>query len=597
MLASQTVSGQTAKALTASGDKARDSYNFAAAKSDYTKALERTQDSTERVVLLEKITYCENGESMLQYASRPQVIQSVTVPRNRFYLYYSHFPDKSWRKSADGAVFLYNDDMDKVVMPVRSEFGTYDFRYATRTADDKWSPLMDMGDGINSVEDEAYPVLSEDGKKLYFSSKGLYGMGGYDIFVSEWDEARQEWSVAENLGFPYSSPYDDLLFCNTPDGNFSLFASNRACDADSVVIYLLKYDPTPVKSAIESVEQARAIASLRPRPNFNLDIDESQFSHTMYDEDSFAQYFNLVGRYSAVRDSIRALQSNLAASRDAYAASEDDDRKAIARDIESAEYYIMRLQGRLGDISAEIQAVEMDFLLRGEEINTEELEQAALQASLSSTGSAAAAPQYTFVQRTMGQTPDFDFAQPEVKVDMTFKVLDESVLITDFQLPDRLVYQIQLAATVNRLDAGRLKGLSPAFETRSGNKYVYRVGLFDTFAEANKHLSTVKKKGFSSASVVAFDSGSSVNIKNARSLETKRKETQKYRVLFTDYPEGIPADVLKAVRAATNADIARGSEGSRVIYFIAPLDRAAADKVRAAALAAGGEGIVVEPIK
>ena len=24
----------------------------------------------------------------------------------------------------------------------------------------------------------------------------------------------QEWGVAENLGFPYSSPYDDLLFCN-----------------------------------------------------------------------------------------------------------------------------------------------------------------------------------------------------------------------------------------------------------------------------------------------------------------------------------------------------------------------------------------------
>ncbi|MBP3848408.1 MAG: DUF3100 domain-containing protein, partial [Pyramidobacter sp.] len=159
--------------------------------------------------------------------------------------------------------------------------------------------------GINSPEDELYPVLSDDGKKVYFSSKGLYGMGGYDLFVSEWDDERQEWGVAENLGFPYSSPYDDLLFCNTPDGNFSLFASNRACSADSLVIYLLKFDPNPVKTAVESVEQARAIASLRVRPSLNLDIDESEFSHTMYGDDSFAQYFALVGRYSAVKDSIR----------------------------------------------------------------------------------------------------------------------------------------------------------------------------------------------------------------------------------------------------------------------------------------------------
>ena len=590
-------SGQGAKALISSGDKALGSYNFEEAKHDYARALERTQDSTERMVLSEKITWCDNGMNMLRYASRPTVLQSITVPRNRFFLFYSHFPDKSWKKGPDGEAFLYTDDMDKVVIPTRSTWGTYDLSWATRTSDGKWGPLTDMGSGVNSADDELYPVMSDDGKKLYFSSKGLYGMGGYDIFVSEWDESRQEWGVAENLGFPYSSPYDDLLFCNTPDGNFSLFASNRACSADSIVIYLLKYDPTPVKTAIESVEDARRIAALRPRPNLNLDIDESVFSHTMYGDDTFRHYFNLVGRYSAVKDSIKMLQNDIAASRAAYSDGDEDDKAALSRAIRATEGTIFGLQGQLADLSSEIQAVEMDFLVRGETINPEEFEQTLLEETLMASTATVNAPQYTFIQRTMGLMPDFDFATPEAKVDMNFKVLDESVLITDYTLPEGLVYQIQVAANANRMDVAKLKGLSPAFEKKLGGKYVYRVGLFYTWAEANKALTTVKKKGFSSAAIVAFDDGDNVNIKNAKTLEAKRKDNQKYRLVLREYPDGIPTEILTVIRSGSSADIARGNEEGRVIYFVAPLDKTTAEKLRNAAVAAGAEGIAIEPIK
>ena len=456
-----------------------------------------------------------------------------------------------------------------------------------------------MGSGVNSADDELYPVMSDDGKKLYFSSKGLYGMGGYDIFVSEWDEARQEWGVAENLGFPYSSPYDDLLFCNTPDGNFSLFASNRACSQDSIVIYLLKYDPTPVKTAVESVEEARRIAALRPRPNLNLnlDIDESLFSHTMYDDDTFRHYFTLVGRYSAVKDSIKVLQSDIAASRTAYAGGDEDDKAALSRAIRETESVIFGLQSQLADLSSEIQAVEMDFLVRGEDINPEEFEQTLLEETLMTSTTPVSAPQYTFIQRTMGLMPDFDFATPEAKVDMNFKVLDESVLITDYTLPDGLVYQIQVASNANRMDVTKLKGLSPAFEKKLGGKYVYRVGLFYTWAEANKALTTVKKKGFSSAAIVAFDDGDNVNVKNAKTLEAKRKDNQKYRLVLREYPDGIPSEILTVIRSGSSADIARGNEEGRVIYFVAPLDKTTAEKLRNAAVAAGAEGIAIEPIK
>lgn len=590
---------QNARQTAASGDKALGSYNFEAAKADYTRALVQTADSTERVVLMEKITWCENGSNMLKYASRPRVLSSITVPRNRFFLYYSHFPDKSWRRGKDGSPFLYTEDMETVIIPVRDEYGTFDLNTSTRLSDGRWSPLTDMGDGINSVEDEVLPVLSDGGKKVYFSSKGLYGMGGYDLFVSEWDDKLQRWGEAQNLGFPYSSPYDDLLFCNTPDGNFSLFASNRACSADSVVIYLLQYDPNPVKTPVESVEQARAIASLRPRPTLNLDIDESQFVHTMYGDDAFARYFNLVGRYGAVKDSISMLQHSIAQTRQIYAEADEVERKDLSAAIIDTESIIFKMQGRLSDIASEIQAVEMEFLIRGQEINPEELSQSDIEATMDAPGAATIAgkPQYTFMPRTLGATPQFDFVQPEPKIDLTFRVEDDAVLIEDYKLPEGLVYQIQIAATINKLTAARLKGFSPAFEFRDGGKYIYRVGLFNTYAEANKHLATVKKKGFSSAMVVALDNGKTINVKKARDLEAQRKENMKYRVVFREYPGGIPSAILSVVRESSPVDIARGSEEGRIIYFIAPLEKGAADAILQKAVAAGAEGVEVEPVK
>jgi hypothetical protein len=51
------------------------------------------------------------------------------------------------------------------------------------------------------------------------------------------------------------------------------------------------------------------------------------------------------------------------------------------------------------------------------------------------------------------------------------------------------------------------------------------------------------------------------------------------------------------IRDNTSADIARGNDGGRTIYFVAPLDRSAANKLRDAAEDAGAEGVDVEPVK
>ena len=89
-------------------------------------------------------------------------------------------------------------------------------------------------------------------------------MGGYDLYSSKWNEDTKDWDVPVNMGFPYSSPFDDFLFINTPDGKYSIFASNRGCPSDSVDVYVVEYDGMPVRKAVTEREDLIALAALSP---------------------------------------------------------------------------------------------------------------------------------------------------------------------------------------------------------------------------------------------------------------------------------------------------------------------------------------------
>ncbi|MGQ1889073.1 carboxypeptidase regulatory-like domain-containing protein [Thermophagus sp. OGC60D27] len=72
----------------------------------------------------------------------------------------------------------------------------------------EWGMPENLGPDINTPADEMFPYVRNDGR-LYFSSDGLPGYGGLDIFEAEWDENSGEWIVT-NLGVPLNSPAHDF---------------------------------------------------------------------------------------------------------------------------------------------------------------------------------------------------------------------------------------------------------------------------------------------------------------------------------------------------------------------------------------------------
>jgi peptidoglycan-associated lipoprotein len=74
--------------------------------------------------------------------------------------------------------------------------------------EDSWLDPVNLGDQINTANDEMFPYLSDKGV-LYFSSNGHQGLGGLDIFKAE-EISDKSWGNVENLKFPLNSPEHDF---------------------------------------------------------------------------------------------------------------------------------------------------------------------------------------------------------------------------------------------------------------------------------------------------------------------------------------------------------------------------------------------------
>ena len=87
--------------------------------------------------------------------------------------------------------------------------------------------LVNLGTTINTPFAEYSPFLHPDGRTLYFSSEGHYGLGGLDVFVSTRKNKSSwtEWSEPVNIGKEVNGPYNDWGFQVTTDGDLAYYAT------------------------------------------------------------------------------------------------------------------------------------------------------------------------------------------------------------------------------------------------------------------------------------------------------------------------------------------------------------------------------------
>ena len=146
------------------------------------------------------------------------------------------FKTKSDRKHKDRSLVYLPKAGQRVYF---SSYGTSetqrDIYYSERNTDGRFGTPV-LVEGVNSSRDEDFPFLHPNGKRLYFSSKGFNSMGGYDIFVSNWNAAKSTWNAPENLEFPINSPDDDFLFVTDSTDQLATFSTTRMSPLGKVTV-------------------------------------------------------------------------------------------------------------------------------------------------------------------------------------------------------------------------------------------------------------------------------------------------------------------------------------------------------------------------
>jgi outer membrane protein OmpA-like peptidoglycan-associated protein len=114
-------------------------------------------------------------------------------------------------------------------------YGGYDI-YISRFEDGLWQMPINAGPTINTSGNETAPYMNVDNQTLYFTSNGWPGMGGTDIFMSH-KLSDSSYTKAANLGYPINSACDEMSECVTLDGSRLYFASDRSGPAGNYDLY------------------------------------------------------------------------------------------------------------------------------------------------------------------------------------------------------------------------------------------------------------------------------------------------------------------------------------------------------------------------
>lgn len=217
--------------------------------------------------------------------------------------------------SPNGKVLYFSSDMP-------GGEGKTDIWYCDKQADGYWAKPINCGKTINTSQEDNFPYIAANGT-LYYSSKGLPGIGGYDVYAAKGEKVN--WSTPQNLKYPINTTSDDFYLI-TQDGSSGYLSSNRegGKGSDDIYTFVAIADTLPSKPIVDVASLTPKINTPEPKPilaigNIYYDLDKSFIrtdAITLLDKlvDVLKQHPNLNIELSSYTDSRASFAYNMALS-------------------------------------------------------------------------------------------------------------------------------------------------------------------------------------------------------------------------------------------------------------------------------------------
>ena len=129
--------------------------------------------------------------------------------------------------SSDGKTMIFASDMNGTL-------GGLDL-FIVRKTGEKWSEPENLGKSINTPMYECYPFLDQD-NNLFYSSDGLPGLGGFDIFTCKFDG--EKWDKPVNLTGRINSEDDDIAFSiEKVEGKIAFYSRRQKAHLENIRLF------------------------------------------------------------------------------------------------------------------------------------------------------------------------------------------------------------------------------------------------------------------------------------------------------------------------------------------------------------------------
>lgn len=237
-------------------------YRFKEAKVYYNKfKASATKRELKDFPVHRQLRMCENGETLLKNINEVTVQESKLVSRDNFQLSYYLTPEMGRILKVPEELQSDLDKKKNLQTLMHRGKGAYTYfasygdiedmglnLYRVRITEGSIGIPQLLPSTINTQYDEEFPYMSPDGTQFYFASKGHNSMGGYDIFVCDYDSTSDQWSKPRNLDFAINTPDDDLLYAISHDPAFAYFSSSRNAEKGKIHVYKVNAGEQPIQT-------------------------------------------------------------------------------------------------------------------------------------------------------------------------------------------------------------------------------------------------------------------------------------------------------------------------------------------------------------
>ncbi len=153
--------------------------------------------------------------------------------------------------SPDGQTMIYSSNRNDGI-------GQLDLWMVRRLpfGDNLWAEPQLIGGNVNTAGSEDFPSFSPDGTRIYFSSNGHVGMGGWDLYYTDWDPENNTFSDVEALPYPVNTADDERSISFADDHKHAYISASKPDGVGDLDIYRITYDDVEVTPALFAIKIA-----------------------------------------------------------------------------------------------------------------------------------------------------------------------------------------------------------------------------------------------------------------------------------------------------------------------------------------------------